>query len=234
MRFAITLAFALGGCVLRDDIVHVKLRDPTNVAIQTRAGDAILAPGATRGEIPAASPPFIYDPLGDSWVERHDASIEAWCAHCRSIRRQTMLDGPELALEGEPADVVRFDHHILHLRYLFHDGIPGRRGGLYPVPRIRLELVTPVENVVSIDYESKVSDRNGGAPAERDPFMIGGIVFGSVYAAGGAAIGVLGVAVHENGVIGAGAAMVAVGSGLIAFSWHMLGAKDRHAAIAVP
>ena len=38
----VALAASCMGCVLRDDIVHVKLRDPTQVAVQAR--DAVVLP----------------------------------------------------------------------------------------------------------------------------------------------------------------------------------------------
>jgi hypothetical protein len=234
MRIAVVIAFGLAGCVLRDDIVHLTLRDPAQVAVHAHGGPELLAPAATRGDIPATAQAYVHDPIADSWLVRDGALIEAWCPHCRNAKRRPVVASAELAFEGTADEVVRFEGGMLHARYVFKDGIPGRRGRLVDYPRIQLDVVTPASNIAALEYESKVSDRNGGPPDTRRPFEIGGIVFGGAYALGGVALGALGAHTHTAGVEITGGAMIAVGMGVIAFAWHELAARDTHMAIAIP
>lgn len=232
IAFVVVLA---GGCVLREDLVHVTLRDPARVEVYARSGAPILDGDASRGEIPASEPTYLHDPVPGSWVDRTtEGAVEAWCPGCRSWKHRTVVESAELALPGTVAEVVRFDAGMLHVRYLFNDGVRGHRGRLFDVPRLQLDLVTPVANVVAIDYEAHVSDRNGGPPDVRRGCAIAGLVFGTVFALGGGALGGVGFETHDRVVEVTGGVMIAIGAAVVAGMWHMLSASDEHTLIALP
>jgi hypothetical protein len=224
----VALAALCTGCVLRDDIVHVTLRDPTQVAVQSH--DAVILPaGAQRGEIPSDA--YRHDPVEGSWVERDSpTTLDAWCPECRGFKRRTINLSPELALDGT-ADLVRFEHGMLHARFVYAD-ITGHGRHQSARPRLELELVTPASNVAAIDYEAHVSDRNGGSPTAR--FDSGGLVFAVAYALGGAALTVFGRERNSLGVELTGCGMMAVGAVAGAFFAHLRTATDEHTAIPIP
>jgi hypothetical protein len=230
----ILVAFALAGCVIRNDITHVVLRDPTNVAV---AG--ILPIGSDRGEIPARVPPYINAPETGSWVERdaRDASdplesptppeIVAWCPKCINTRRLVVVDKPELDLDGSAADLLHFDGDELHIKWIFNEHHHHRRFG-YLVPRIALDLVTPRSNVASIDYESHVQRNPGEGPLE-----ISGMAWMGVWAAGCGALMGLGVHEHDSFITTTGAIMVTLGVTALALMIREYRARDEHHAITV-
>jgi hypothetical protein len=231
MRLA---ALALAGCVIRNDITHVALRDPMNVAVAN-----VLPIGSDRGEVPATVPPYIDKPEVGSWVERDakDASdplepatppsIVAWCPHCLNTRRRVVIDKPVLDLDGSAAELVHFDGDSLHIKWVFNEVHRGHRFG-YRVPRIALDLVTPRDNVVSIDYESHVQ-RN----ADEAPFDIAGMVWMGMWAAGGGALIGLGVHEHEPGLEIAGGVIAAIGITVMSLLVREYRARDEHHAITV-
>ena len=226
--------FALTGCVIRNDITHVALRDPTRVAIEvdTPSGAVEIMPlGSARGEIPESVPPYIGSAEHGSWVERgSDAgTIDAWCPQCITWRRRRLVAGPALDLDGSASELLRFDGDQLRARYVFEAGWPctRHRRRTCVAPKLALELVTPLSNVASIDYERRLQSPDHGGDA-------GGIVFAAVYASGGAALGGLGLHDHERAFDYTGAGMIAVGAIVFALTLHELRATDEHTRIAIP
>ena len=228
------VAIGLAGCVIRNDITHVVLRDPTNVAI---AG--ILPIGSARGEIPPTMPPYTDAPDVGSWVER-DAkddsdplerptpeSIVAWCPKCRYTRRLVIVDKPELDFAGSASERLRFAGDDLHIRWTF-DILHGRRHHTYTVPHIVLDVVTPRSNVASIDYESHVQRNPGDASLE-----ISGMAWMGVWAAGGGALIGLGAHEHDAFISTTGAIMVTLGVTALALMIREYRARDIHHAITV-
>ena len=232
MTTRMLVAVALAGCVIRRDITHVVLRDPMHVGV---AG--ILPIGSDRGEIPATKPPYLDTPEVGSWVERDakDASdplepavppsIVAWCPKCINTRRLVVIDKPALDLDGA-ADLLHFDGNELHIRWIFNETHHHRRFS-YRVPRIALDLVTPRDNVASIDYESHVQ-RNDDAGLE-----ISGMAWMGVWAAGGGALMGVGIHEHETFITTTGAIMVALGVTALALMIREYRAQDEHHAITV-
>jgi hypothetical protein len=228
------VAIWLIGCVIRNDVTHVVLRDPMNVAV---AG--ILPVGSARGEIPATVPPYADSPDTGSWVERdaRDASdpletptpesIVAWCPKCRDTRRLVVVDKPELDLAGSASERLRFEGDDLHIRWTF-DIRHGRRHHSYISPHIVLDLVTPRSNVASIDYESHVQ-RNG----DDAPFEIGGMVWMGLWGAGGSALFAVGAHEHEAGLEITGGVMAAIGITAVSLLIREYRARDEHHAITV-
>jgi hypothetical protein len=225
VRFALLV---LSGCVLRDDTVTITLRDPARVSVQA-AGTEILAEGSARGDVPAAA--FVREPSDDAWVVRDGSALEAWCNACRRWKRRTIVDAPVLVLDGTPDALVRISDGQLHARYVFEDGVRGRRGW-YPEPRFALDLVTPMNNVIDIHAQSLVSDRNGGTPAARRPFEISAMVFGGAYATGGLALAAFGEERNTTGVVAAGGFMIVTGAAILAFSLHQYRACSREPTCA--
>jgi len=217
------VALGLASCVIRNDVTHVVLRDPMNVAVAD-----ILPIGSARGEIPATVPPYIDTPEVGSWVERDDdpASIVAWCPHCFNTRRVVIVHAPELDLDGSAADVLRRDGDLLHIKRLYKIVLHGRRFS-YAMPRIALDLVTPRANVASIDFESHVQRYDGEAGLE-----ISGMVWMGMWVAGGATLVGLGARDHEGGVEIAGGAVAAVGITALLLLVHEYRARDEHHQIA--
>jgi len=225
------------GCVIRHDITHVVLRDPSRVAIDVDTPNGaveILPVGSARGEIPESMPPYIGSAEHGSWVERGSDEatanrIDAWCPPCRTVRRRRILAGSALDLDGSATDLLAFDGDRLRARYVFDAGSPCTRhpGRTCVVPKLTLELVTPLPNVASIDYERRLQapDHTG---------LVGAIIFAAVYASGGAALGGLGVHEHERALDYTGVGMIAIATAAFAFAWQELRAKDEHTRIAIP
>lgn len=208
MRHVLVLLL-LSSCVLRDDTVTITLRDPARVSVHA-AGTEILAEGSARGDVPEQA--FVRDPSTDAWVVRDGTTIEAWCNACRRWKRRTILESPVLVLDGTPAELVHVADNQLHARYVFEDaGARGRHGWIL-APRFELDLVTPMDNVVSVTGESLISDRSGGPPNQAAPFQIGAMIFGSAYATGGLALAAFGEEKHATAAVAAGALMVTVGT----------------------
>ena len=224
----VALAASCTSCVLRDDLVHIVVRDPAQVAVQSRDA-VVLPPGAQRGEIPQAA--YRRDPVDGAWVERDSpATLDAWCPDCVGWKRRKIDLAPELQLDGTAA-LVRFEGGMLHARYIYEDLTgSGRHHSMRP--RFELELVTPASNVVSIDYESRVSERNGGSPTAR--FDAGGLIFAVSYALAGAALGAFGYERDSRAVELTGGGMIAVGAIAGAFFIHLRTASDEHTPIAIP
>ncbi|HEY1548926.1 MAG TPA: hypothetical protein VGG28_13975 [Kofleriaceae bacterium] len=228
------VALALAGCVIRNDITHVVLRDPMTVAV---AG--ILPVGSDRGEIPPTSPPYLDTPDTGSWIERDGSdasdpleaptppSIVVWCPKCPGTRRLVLIDKPALELSGRASDLLRFDGDDLHIRWMF-DVHHGRRRHGYTTHHIALDLVTPRSNVVSIDYESHVQRSDDDAP-----FEIGGMVWMGLWAAGGATLVGVGVHEHQADLEVAGSIVIAIGLAALSLLVHEYRARDEHHPITV-
>jgi hypothetical protein len=217
------LPLLASGCVLRDDVTRVTLRDPSLVAVSA-GGDVAMAVGSDRGEIPAAA--FIGSAETGAWVEREGSGrIDAWCPTCSIWRRRTMIDGPELALDGSASGLLRFDGDQLRAHWVFDAaGRCHRRHCLYS--KIALELVTPRANVLAIDYTSKVSPRNGDRT-----LALSGMIFEAIYAALGAGLIGLGADKHVGALEISGAAMIAVSGGMFALEAPAYFAHDVHQSI---
>lgn len=206
------LVLLLSGCVLRDDTVTITLKDPARVSVHA-PGAEILADGSARGDIPATA--FVREPSTDAWITRDDARLDAWCNACREWKRRTILDSPVLVLAGTPDQLVRVSDGQLHARYVFEDaGARGRHGWML-APRFALDLVTPLANVVSVRGESRISDRNGGPPAEQRRSEIGAMIFGGVYATGGLALAGFGEQRDASTAVAVGALMAIVGTVIV-------------------
>ena len=227
----------VASCVIRNDITHIVLRDPSRVAIdvETLNGATEIMPiGSARGEVPESAPPYIGSAEHGSWVERgSDAAtarmIDAWCPHCVTVRRQRLVAGPALDLDGSATDLLAFDGDRLRARYVFEAGTPcaRHRRRTCIVPKLALELVTPLSNVASIDYERRLqsSDHAGD---------VGAMIVATLYASGGALLGGYGLHDHEHALDYAGAGMIAIGSVVFALILHELRATDEHTRIAIP
>jgi hypothetical protein len=217
-------------CTPRIEITHVTLRDPANLAVEvdTAAGPVtVMPPDAVRGEIPASVPPYIGTAEPGSWVERDGISIIAWCPTCTTIRRTTLGDRAELELAGNAHEVLRASGVRLRMRSEILAGTPCHRDRrTCVVPKLALELVTPLSNVASIDFERRLP--RGSSDGQISP-----LVFGAFYAAVGMAIGGVGIADREHAVTIVGAGMIAAGVALIAWMAHDLRATDEHIAIAI-
>jgi hypothetical protein len=234
MTTRMLVAVALAGCVIRRDITHVVLRDPMHVAV---AG--ILPIGSDRGEIPATKPPYLDTPDVGSWVERDPpdasdplepptlASIVAWCPKCVGTRRLVLVDKPALDLEGTASELLRFEGDDLHIRWMF-DVHHGRRRHSYTTHHLLLDLVTPRDNVASIDYESHVQRNPDDAPLE-----ISGMAWMGVWAAGGGALMGVGIHEHDSFITTTGAIMVTLGVTVLALMIREYRAQDEHHAITV-
>jgi hypothetical protein len=238
MRWLMLLSLATG-CVLRDDVTRVTLRDPSQVAI---AG--VMAIGSDRGDIPAWA--YIGSAETGSWVEREGSAriersgsagprsapegerggrIDAWCPACSIWRRRTIIDGPELSLDGSASELLHFDGDELHIGWVFQAAATcHRRHCLYS--KIALDVVTPRANVAAIDYTSKVSPRNGGRT-----LALTGMIFEIAYAALGAGLIGLGADKHVGGLEIAGAAMIGVSGGMFALEAPAYFAHDLHQSI---
>jgi hypothetical protein len=220
------LVLFVAGCVIRTDITHVALRDPSQIAVAD-----ILPIGSARGEIPESVPPYIGSAERGSWVERGSdaATIDAWCPQCVTWRRRRIVAGPTIDLAGSASELLAFDGDQLRARYVFEAGWPCSRHRRRTClePKIALELVTPLSNVASIDYERRLQspDHDGD---------LGGLIFAAVYASGGAALGGLGLHDHERAFDYTGAGMIAVAAVVFAFTMHDLLATDEHTRIAIP
>ena len=217
------LPLLASGCVLRDDVTRVTLRDPSLVAVSA-GGDVVMPVGSDRGDIPADA--FIGSAETGAWVEREgSARIDVWCPTCSIWRRRTMLDGPELALDGSASELLRFDGDQLRARWVFDAAARcHRRLCLYA--KIALDLVTPRANVVAIDYTSKVSPNNG----DRGPALTGMIAM-AIYAALGAGLIGLGADRHAGVLEIAGAGMIVVGGGMFALTATPYFAHDVHQSV---
>jgi hypothetical protein len=228
------VALGLAGCVIRNDITHVVLRDPARVAVAN-----ILPIGAARGDIPATVPPYIGSAEIGSWVERDGsdasdplepatpAALVAWCPKCIGTRRLVVVDRPALELRGTADELLHWDGDDLHIRWIFD---AARRRGRHYIhePHIALDLVTPRSNVESIDYEAHVQRQS-----DDGPFEIGGMVWMGVWAAGGGALLGVGVHEHEIGLDVAGGAMIAIGVTVMSLLVREYRARDEHHPIRV-
>lgn len=205
--------------MFRDDVTRVTLRDPSQVAI---AG--IMPVGSDRGDIPASA--YLGSAEIGSWVEREGSDrIDAWCPACRVWRRRTIVDGPELTLDGSASELLHFDRDQLRVRWVFDEAHRcGRRRCLDP--KIALDLVTPRANVATIDYTSKVSPSNGGRT-----LALTCLIFEIGYAALGAGIIGLGADKHVGGLEIAGAAMIGISGGIFALEGPAYFAHDIHQSI---
>ena len=218
---------ALAGCVTYADSVHVRVKDPAQVAVT-----GVLAAGAAHGDIPETM--YVNQPVPGAWIDRGDATLDLWCPSCVRAKRETLALAPELVIAGASEQAVRVEGDRVHVRYVFSDWSGrvwhGKHGYWHESrPRIALDLETPVTNVTSIDA-AHIVDR--GKDPEFDRRMdIGAAVWGGVWIAGGAAIGGLGLDEHDNGIVVAGIAMAVIGTTLLALQIHVLRAHDEHRAI---
>jgi hypothetical protein len=209
----------LAGCIRRDDIVHVTLRDPARVSVHAD-GAPILDEKSEHGEVPQAA--FVAYPVDGASVERHGADIEAWCDECRTSQRRSVMHASLLDLDGTAAQVLRSSNGELHARYRFADLVNGRRGWQ---PRFELDVVTPVDNVVSIDAESRVSPRNGTL------HPTGELVFGTLGTAVGLGLLAVGIDEHEPGLDAGGIGVAVISATFAALALELAHARDHHVAI---
>jgi hypothetical protein len=221
-------AFALAGCVIRNDITHVVLRDVSKIAIDA-AGTTIMPIGSASGEVPAFA--YLAAPLYGSYVERYVAgssdpalpeppgAIAAWCPLCAGVQRRVVVDVPTLELAGTPDSVLRVEGDTVHIPWIFDERLRGHRQW-HSVPRIALDVVTPRDNIASIDYERHVDKRGATGLIGPAGFML----------LGGAAFG-YGVYEHQTAVAVAGGALLALGVALAVTVLRENYAHDKHEAI---
>jgi hypothetical protein len=223
------VALGLAGCISRTDITHVTLRDVGRIAIDA-AGTTIMPIGSASGEVPAFA--YLAAPLYGSYVERYVAgssdptspeppgAIIAWCPLCVGVQRRVVVDAPSLELAGAPGNVLRFDGNVVHIPWIFNERQRGHRQW-HSVPRLALDVVTPRDNVASIDYERHVE--KSGATG-----LIGPAAFLVI---GGMALG-FGTYEHQTVPAVAGGAVLALGVALAVTVLRDNYAHDEHEAIA--
>jgi len=213
MRGLVTLIGALASCVSRVDVTHVVLRDRTRVAVAMGSATVLpvgsdrveLQPGATlaRGGYDGRAI-YISSPSGGVYVaqSRH------------------------LDLLGSASELLSFDGNDVRVHWTSKHR--DRRGRVwFAEPNIALDLITPRDNVASIDYESHVQ-RNDDAGLE-----ISGMAWMGVWAAGGGALMGVGIHEHETFITTTGAIMVALGVTALALMIREYRAQDEHHAITV-
>jgi hypothetical protein len=207
------VAIALAGCVSRIDITHVVLRDRTRVAVAM--GSATILPvGSDRAELrPGAT-------IARGGYDGRAIYIS--CPDCTS-GGVYVAEHRELDLLGSASELLSFDGDDVRVhwssKYRNHRGRV-----LFAEPNVALDLITPRDNVASIDYERHI-------PGPRTPLF--SVIFTAALATGAASM--IGLGVDERAAIPIVVGSV-TGAAFAAVFALVLGdyvAHDIHQAIAL-
>jgi hypothetical protein len=236
MRRLALLACVLGGCVAYDETVHVRLRDPSAVAIS--AGQPLLGEHADgSAELPATMPPYLEEAQQGATVTRAEGATWAHCSWCGYDQDRFVVDrAGRIDLVGTPSTITGAGGRV-RMRYAYVAPLPCRRsGGLCERPAFELVLDTPRANVLAIDFDRRVETAHG----ERIGAKIG-LVTGILTAALGASLityydlaGGTNSHTAKLAVLGVGGGFLAVGGFFTIVSTTMLRAHDSDTPIAVP
>jgi hypothetical protein len=204
MRGLVTLIGALASCVSRIDVTHVVLRDRTRVAVAMGSATVLpvgsdrveLQPGATlaRGGYDGRAI-YISSPSGGVYVaqSRH------------------------LDLLGSASELLSFDGNDVRVHWTSKHR--DRRGRVwFAEPNIALDLITPRDNVASIDYERHVVERA----------YLSGVIATAVLAAGAASVVGLGIYERDMAPIAIGSVASVAFTALFALVLGDYAAHDIH------